>query len=165
MKVFSVVIGVAFALVLCGVLWANGMEGVQRNPVTPGLCKAPLQGELTWGASGMDQAPLLLAKKKKKKKKSAGAGESSGGGGTISLDLNKATEKEFTILPLVDKEKAQAIVKYREQQPFKTTEEITNVPGITPCMYRIFKHLIKVEEQKPADEEAAPESAEETTTG
>jgi len=140
-----------FALVLLsGSLWAKEVVG---NPVGSDMSKLE-KGLFSRDLSGSEQrtgdVPLLIAKKRSKAKKKPAAGDTSSTAGgdntTVSIDINKATEKQLTVLPLVDKDLAKAIVTYRQEHPFKVPEDIMNVPGVGPSKYRIFKHLIKVEQ-------------------
>ncbi|MCX6355506.1 MAG: helix-hairpin-helix domain-containing protein [Candidatus Aureabacteria bacterium] len=132
-------------MLLSGSLWAKGMLGNPAGSDMTKLEESFFSRNFSGSEQGSSDVPLLIAKKKSKgKKKAAEVETSSPGGGTVSLDINKATEKELTVLPLVDKDLAKAIVTYRQAHPFKAPEDIMNVPGVGPAKYRIFKRLIKV---------------------
>jgi len=47
-----------------------------------------------------------------------------------SVDINTASEKEFTSLKGIGMSKAKTIVEYRKGHCFKTLEELANVKGI-----------------------------------
>jgi len=62
------------------------------------------------------------------------------------INLNTATAKELSQLKRIGPKYAERIVKYREENgPFKTTEEIVNVPGIGTKTWKLNKDLIVVE--------------------
>lgn len=50
-----------------------------------------------------------------------------------AVNINTADEAKLTTLKYIGPKKAAEIVKYRKANgPFKTIEELTNVPGIGP---------------------------------
>ena len=58
------------------------------------------------------------------------------------LNLNTATQEELTLLPGIGVKKAEAIIAFRQQHPFKSPEELAEVKGIGPKMIeRLAKHL------------------------
>ena len=71
-------------------------------------------------------------------------GEGSGGSGGL-VNINTATAAELETLPRVGPVTAQRIIEYRENGPFKTIEDIQNVPGIGPATFDGLKDLITVE--------------------
>lgn len=46
------------------------------------------------------------------------------------VNINTASVEQLMEVPGIGQAKAQAIVAYRQSQPFKSTEELTNVKGI-----------------------------------
>lgn len=65
------------------------------------------------------------------------------------LNLNTASEDALAALPNVGAIKAQAIIAYRQQHgPFKTVEEVKQVPGIEEQTFASIKDRITVGEEK-----------------
>lgn len=61
------------------------------------------------------------------------------------ININTATAAELETLPRIGPTMAQRIVDYREANgPFKTIEDIQNVPGIGPTTFAGIKDLITV---------------------
>ncbi|SDY50813.1 competence protein ComEA [Evansella caseinilytica] len=59
------------------------------------------------------------------------------------IRMNSATVQELTSLPGIGEAKAEAIVRFREENgPFQTVEELVNVPGIGEKMLEQMKDLI-----------------------
>ncbi len=48
------------------------------------------------------------------------------------LNLNQASKEELDQLPGVSPQKAEAIVEYRKEHPFKSIDELDNVKGFSP---------------------------------
>lgn len=48
----------------------------------------------------------------------------------VPVNINTASVEQLMELPGIGQSKAQAIVAYRQSQPFKSTEDLTNVKGI-----------------------------------
>ncbi len=61
------------------------------------------------------------------------------------INVNSATVEQLVTLPGIGPSKAQAIVAYREQHPFKAVSELTEVRGIGP------KLLEKIQTQVTVD--------------
>lgn len=60
----------------------------------------------------------------------------------LMVNINTATEDDLKQLPGIGDVTAQAIVEYRKDKPFKSTEEIKNVTGIGDSKYnRIKDHI------------------------
>ncbi|QKV57929.1 MAG: helix-hairpin-helix domain-containing protein [Dechloromonas sp.] len=58
------------------------------------------------------------------------------------LDINKASPEQLDGLKGIGPAKAQAIVDYRRQHgPFKSVDELQNVPGIGPATLRTFARM------------------------
>ncbi len=63
----------------------------------------------------------------------------------ILVNINTATKDELMTLPGIGESKAEAIIKYRENNgPFKSIEDITNIPGIKEGVYNNIKEHIVV---------------------
>ncbi len=61
------------------------------------------------------------------------------------VNINTATKDELMTLPGIGESKADAIIKYRENNgPFQSTEDITNIPGIKEGVYNNIKEHIVV---------------------
>lgn len=61
------------------------------------------------------------------------------------VDLNRATAAELDALPGIGPSKAAAIVKYREEKgPFRTVEDLLDVPGIGPALLEQLRDRVVV---------------------
>ncbi len=57
-----------------------------------------------------------------------------------AVNINTADKATLTSLPGVGEKKAEAIIKYRKEHPFKNIKDLQNVKGIGP---KIYKNLAK----------------------
>ncbi len=74
-----------------------------------------------------------------------------------AVDINTATAEQLETLPGIGAAKAKAIVDYRGKNgPFKSTQDLTRVPGIKEGTYARLKDEVSV--GKPAAK-AAPAKA------
>ncbi|MCX6339033.1 MAG: helix-hairpin-helix domain-containing protein [Candidatus Aureabacteria bacterium] len=163
MRGIVVSVGALLALLSCG---GGAQAGVAGGDSA--LSRAALLGkqgfvqEFISAGTVQENAPIILAKRKKSKKKSVTSSDvSAGGGGTIQIDPNTAEPDKLMMLPLLDREEAEAIIEYRKTNRIDTPEEMMEIKGVQPTHYRIFKHLIVIrEEEKPPaksrEEEHAP---------
>ncbi len=61
------------------------------------------------------------------------------------ININTATKKQLITLPYIGEVKAEAIVSYRQKNgPFKTVQDIQNVPGIGEKSFLILEPLIGI---------------------
>ena len=60
------------------------------------------------------------------------------------IDINTCTKEELMSLPGIGEVLAQRVIEYREQNPFKTIEDIKNVSGIGDKKFESIKDLITV---------------------
>ena len=61
------------------------------------------------------------------------------------ININTATAQQLTSLPGIGQAKAEAIVKYREENgPFKQVDDLTKVNGIGPKILEKLKEEITV---------------------
>lgn len=61
------------------------------------------------------------------------------------INLNTATEAELQTISGIGAKKAQEIIRFRDEQgPFKTVEELKNVPGIGEKTVERLKDMLKV---------------------
>ena len=66
-----------------------------------------------------------------------------------TVDINTASQKEFTLLHGVGAIKAKAIVEYRDSvKCFKTVEELSNIKGIGKATIAKNKNMLEVSECK-----------------
>ncbi len=65
------------------------------------------------------------------------------------VDVNTAGIEELTTIPGVGGAKAKAIVDYRRQQPFASTDELTNVKGIGEKMLAKIAPYVTVGNKRP----------------
>jgi competence protein ComEA len=90
---------------------------------------------------------LLVALPARAEKKPIGPGE--------RIDLNSATAAELMRLPGVGKKRAEAIVASRDKRPFRKTDEVLRVKGLSPAWFSKARGLLTVGEapaaQRPAD--------------
>jgi competence protein ComEA len=61
------------------------------------------------------------------------------------LNLNTATAEQIDLLPGVSPKKAQAIVDYRKDHPFKTVEELDNVKGFSAKSIEKLKPFVGID--------------------
>ncbi len=92
---------------------------------------------------------LLVATPAWAEKKPLGPGE--------RIDLNTATPAELMRLPGVGRKKAEAIVASRDKHPFRKTEEVLRVKGLSKGWYGRVKGMLAVGEPPatPRPQEAA----------
>lgn len=62
-----------------------------------------------------------------------------------SLNLNTASVEQLDELPSISPKKAEEIVNYRKEHPFKTVEDLDNVKGFTPKSIEKLKAYIAVD--------------------
>lgn len=60
------------------------------------------------------------------------------------ININKASKEELMTLPNIGEKRAEAIIEYRENTPFKKIEDIKNVTGIGEKFYQSLRDLITV---------------------
>ena len=71
-------------------------------------------------------------------------GESANTGGKININL--AGKEELMTLPGIGESKADAIIRYREENgPFSCTEDVMNVSGLKNSVYATIKEQITVQ--------------------
>lgn len=58
------------------------------------------------------------------------------------ISINTATNAELTQLPRIGKKMAARIIKYREENPFKSLDELKNVRGIGEKTFTKLKDMI-----------------------
>src|SRR4030095_5121097 len=61
------------------------------------------------------------------------------------LNLNTATMQQIDQLPSVSPKKAQAIVHYRKEKPFKSVDELDNVKGFSPKSIEKLKPYLTID--------------------
>jgi len=61
------------------------------------------------------------------------------------VNINTATASELALLPGVGPSKAEAIVKFRASNPFKSVDQITRVKGIGRKSFQNMKPYLAVE--------------------
>jgi competence protein ComEA len=69
------------------------------------------------------------------------AGASDAGG---RIDINSASAAELAKLPGIGPSKAQAIVEFREKEPFAKSEDLRKVKGIGDKLYDSIKDQVTV---------------------
>jgi competence protein ComEA len=91
---------------------------------------------------------LLVATPAQAEKKPLGPGE--------RIDLNSATTAELMRLPGVGKKRAEAIVATRDKRPFRKTDEVLRVQGLSPSWLSKVKGMLTVGEAPAAPRTAEP---------
>ena len=62
------------------------------------------------------------------------------------VDLNHASREQLMTLPAIGESRADAIVRYREENgPFSCTEDVMNISGIKNSVYEQIKQQITVQ--------------------
>ena len=61
------------------------------------------------------------------------------------LNLNTASAEQIDLLPGVSPKKAQAVVDYRKDHPFKAVEELDNVKGFSAKSIEKLKPFVGIE--------------------
>jgi len=61
------------------------------------------------------------------------------------LNLNTATMEQIDQLPSVSPKKAQAVVEYRKEKPFKSVDELDNVKGFSPKSIEKIRSYLTVD--------------------
>ncbi|MCI6659804.1 MAG: ComEA family DNA-binding protein [Peptoniphilaceae bacterium] len=64
---------------------------------------------------------------------------------TGKINLNKANAKELEALPYIGAQKAQAIIRYRNEHAFQSVDELKNVKGIGEKMLERIRDLVTVD--------------------
>ncbi len=62
----------------------------------------------------------------------------------VQVDLNRASAAELAALPGIGATKAQAIVDHRTAEPFRTIDDLKQVPGIGDRTYDSLRSSITV---------------------
>jgi len=91
---------------------------------------------------------LLVATPAQAEKKPLGPGE--------RIDLNSATAAELMRLPGVGKKRAEAIVAARDKRPFRKTDEVLRVKGLSQPWFTKVKGMLTVGEAPAAPRPAEP---------
>ena len=65
-----------------------------------------------------------------------------------AVNINTASKEELMSISGIGEAKAQAIINYRQNTPFKSKEDIKNVKGISDKSYEKIKDSIKVSQEK-----------------
>ncbi len=76
-----------------------------------------------------------------------------------ALDLNTATRNQLLELPGVGPKRAEEIIRYRLQRPFRRTADLMRVKGIGPKMFDKLKPLVSVTEGASGNVMLPPEPA------
>ncbi len=64
----------------------------------------------------------------------------------FQIDVNTADWSEFTLLPGIGETLARRVVKHRAQHgPFRSVEQLEEVPGIGPKTMRRIRRFVKVD--------------------
>ncbi len=73
------------------------------------------------------------------------------------ININTADQATLLALPGVEEAEARAIIEYRQKNgPFKTVEEVKNVPGIEEQVFANIKAKITVGEGEPSSLKEPP---------
>lgn len=63
----------------------------------------------------------------------------------FTVNINQATKEELMSLPSIGPSRAEEIINYRSDHPFKTIEEIKNISGIGEKTFEKLKHRLRTE--------------------
>ena len=75
------------------------------------------------------------------------------------IDLNRATKAELTLLKGIGDTRAEAIIDYRNESPFKSVDELLNVKGIGPAIFAGIKDEVVIESNETATSKDAKKAA------
>ena len=74
------------------------------------------------------------------------SGQNAGSGSDGKLDLNTASREQLMTLPGIGESKADAIIRYREENgSFSSAEDIMNISGIKERVYSQIRDRITVQ--------------------
>jgi competence protein ComEA len=73
-----------------------------------------------------------------------GAGDPAAGQPGVPIDLNTATVEQLDTLPGVGEVTANRIIAYRTAHPFRTVDDLRQVPGIGDARFETLKDLVTV---------------------
>lgn len=73
-----------------------------------------------------------------------GAGGSGNSGGSDRVSLNQASQKELEGLDGIGPKKAEQIIAYREEHPFKSVDDLKGIPGIGPKRFEKLKDQVQL---------------------
>ena len=76
----------------------------------------------------------------------AGAAPASG----ARVNINSASADELSRLPGIGPAKAKAIIEYRTEEPFRTTDDLRKVKGIGDKLYEQLRDQITVDGPAPS---------------
>ena len=79
-----------------------------------------------------------------------------GGSGGPTVNINTATEAQLANLPGIGPSKAKAIVKYRENHPFKKVEQIMRIKGIGRKSFKAMQPYLSVDGPTTAKKKIRP---------
>ena len=66
------------------------------------------------------------------------------------LDINAATVEQLEVLPGMNRQRAETIVRVRERNgPYRRVEEVRQLPGVTKRQYERLLELLTAAEAKP----------------
>jgi len=67
----------------------------------------------------------------------------------LKLDLNAASEEDLLLVPLMKPQWARAIVEHRKQAPWKSVDELDEIPGIGPRTVEKWRPHLKALSPSP----------------
>jgi len=108
---------------------SRGGQTLIRRPVVPRL-NPPQYTVSGWESNIVDQKSGPLAVKS--------------GGSSGLIDINRASASELETLPGIGPKYASEIIRFREQQPFVTVDDLDMVSGIGPKRLESIRGLVTV---------------------
>jgi DNA uptake protein ComE-like DNA-binding protein len=150
-------VGTLLGLLVCGgIALAAIAEGDSPISSTALFGKQDFVQEFNCGGAVCKNAPVILARRRRRKRKRSSSSYASvSGENTIRIDPNTAELRNLMMLPLLTREEAKAIIKYRKMDRIDTPAEMLEIDGVKPSHYRIFKHLIVIREGEMVEMGAA----------
>lgn len=97
-----------------------------------------------WTAAANNPAPYSVSRQQIAASSAASDGTSGTNTGGGLIDLNSATQAELETLPGIGPAYASAIIRMREQTPFRTVDDVQRVHGIGPKRLEAIRSLVTV---------------------
>lgn len=142
-----VIVHVSGAVISPGVYRIEGsMRVADAIEAAGGFCSNASDDNLNLAEPLADGEKITVLTRKQVKKLNNKASSDKTGENSELININTASKEELMTLPGLGEAKADAVIKYREDNGgFKNTEEIMNISGIKEGVYSKISQYITVE--------------------